>query len=335
MTNFELPFEKRLLYFEVEGHRYTDDRKCVYTSTTTIIHHHVPAYETKSEARRLSKQGTGIYRGKSAKQIEAMWTNVTSSACEKGTGKHDGLEQSVKTVSKFTNAVKYLHVENNDNRLYTIDDILDISGVYKYTFNLVEFYDKIGKRYPIIYKTIKWYVDNGYEIYAEVGVYDPNSLISGMIDLLAIHKGRKSFCIIDWKTNKDDIQFKAGYYKRDSDTQSTKEWVDSNKRLLFPLDNLANCNGIIYTLQLSIYAHMLIIRGWSFDGCILFHIRDQFILNKYGTPLKGNDGMYTIDTRKPETVEYYMISYLDQDVKRLFANHVKHNLQNENFKLNF
>ena len=48
-------------------------------------------------------------------------------------------------------------------------------------------------------------VSMGFEIYAEIGVYHPEYLISGLVDILFV-KGDEFF-ILDWKTNKAPIRF--------------------------------------------------------------------------------------------------------------------------------
>ena len=344
VPNLSLPFQPRILYFDEKAHKYTDDRGCEYTSTTTLIHQFVTPFNSKQEARRLAQQNSGFYKGMSAKRIERMWKDVTAKSCDNGTVKHGRLEDGTNEAngfkevveyvkSKFESAVSYLRVKNADNRLYTLDDIL--SYQYKYKFDLNLFKERIGSKYPDIYRCIEWYVQRGYEVYAEVGIYDPRFLISGMIDLLVINRHTKRFAIIDWKTNKDEIKFKAGYYKRDDKGQNTDKWVDQRKFLKYPLDNLFDCNGIIYSMQLSIYAYMVSLRGYEYDASILFHIRDRYKPNKYGMPFKNHDGMYIVDETQPEYVNYHMLKYLKDEVIRLFDYHAKHNIKHENFKLNF
>jgi len=68
--------------------------------------------------------------------------------------------------------------------------------------------------------------------------------LAGQIDLLAI-SGDK-FWILDWKTNKE-IKQKSGF---NTQTKSTA-------KMLYPLNNLDDCNYWHYTLQLSTYAWMI------------------------------------------------------------------------------
>lgn len=68
--------------------------------------------------------------------------------------------------------------------------------------------------------------------------------LAGQIDLLVI--SGNTFYILDWKTNKE-IKQKSGF---NTQTKSTV-------KMLYPLNNLDDCDYWHYTLQLSIYAWMI------------------------------------------------------------------------------
>ena len=317
----------RTIYFDEAEHKYTDDHKEVYTSTTTLIHKFEIPFDKKAWARRLAKEGRGQYVGKSEKEIIAQWDKITKDACDNGSTKHDNLEKNIKQHSKFYEAIKSF--KHSGNILYTIDDIIKHDVDAKLDINA--FIESLGDRYPKIVKMIEWYVEQGYSLYAEVGVYDPTYLISGMIDLLAI-KG-DMFVILDWKTNKDDIQFESGYFKKDRHRQLTSQWVKKKEYLKYPIDYLANCNGIIYSLQLNTYARMLIDRGFKLKGMVLIQIRDVFELNRYGMPKTNDIGKYTIIPDMPETVDTYVINNYQTPVKAMFDYHFKTSLTNRQLSL--
>lgn len=317
----------RILYFNEEAHKYTDDLNNEYLSTTTLLGQYEPKFDSKGQAARLSRLGIGKYKGKSAKQIEAMWKATTESACDKGNMIHDELENGVKEVSKFANAVKSLRNYDPDDmsRLFTLDDILEMDYLKPVDPN--DFYEKVGYKYPIIQKTIEWYCAQGYHLFAEAGIYDEKRLISGMIDLLALNLTTKVFVIIDWKTNKDDITFESYYYKRDNEGQTTNEKVvKKNDMLHYPLDNLANCKGSKYGLQLSVYAKMVEQRGFTWGGSIIFHIRDHYVLNEYRQPYRDENNNYVVDEDKGRYVNNIVMPYYTDEVDRVFAHHVKNNL---------
>lgn len=312
----------RILYFNEEEHTYTDDLHNNYISTTTLLGDYEVPYDTKGEAKRLARLGKGIYKNKSARQIEQMWKDSTEMACAKGNVTHDGLENGIKQVSMFKDTVKILRTydETEKNRLFTLDDVMGIKQFAP--VDPIKFYEIVGHKYPIIQQTIEYYTRKGYLLFAELGIYDEKRLISGMIDLFAYR--HPYFVIIDWKTNKDDISFESYYYKRDADGQDTdKKVVKKKDFLIYPLDDLINCKGNKYAMQLSVYAKMCEQRGLICEGIVIFHIRDQYKLNKYGRPLRDDKNNYVVDPFKGKRVEVVTPDYLTEHVDRVFADHMK------------
>lgn len=112
--------------------------------------------------------------------------------------------------------------------------------------------------------------------------------IAGQVDLIV--KDGNNITIIDHKTNKE-IKTKGGF------NNQTK----SSAKMLYPLNNLDDCNFNHYQLQLSTYAWML--QKINPD----FVIKD-LILNHYDH--KGNNTLYHCD-------------YLKEDVERMLAFHKK------------
>ena len=183
-----------------------------------------------------------------------------------------------------------------------------------------KFKDATDNKYPEIYNVFQYYLDNGYNIYSEIAVFDPKLLISGTIDILC-HRST-DFVILDWKTNRDGLKFESGYYKKDKTTippQLTNEWVKTRDRMLPPLAHLDECNGSHYTMQLSIYGRLCErILEIPCTGLGLCHIASPFILNNYGQPLRDTDG-YHVDENGNETVTWYRINYLSKEADALFA----------------
>lgn len=323
----------RILYFNEEAHRYSDDVGSIYTSTTTAIGKYKAKFDTKEEAKRCARQGIGIYKNKTAKQIEAMWDVTRDNACAKGTATHNELEGGIKEVSMFKEAVHNLRVRDEADaaRLFTLDDVMQLKNIRP--IDPKKFYDKVGYKYPIIQQTIEYYTEQGYIMFAELGIYDEQKLISGMIDLF-VYK-HPIFVIIDWKTNKDEIKFDSGYYKKDEQGQITNTYVNSRKYFKFPIDNLLHCKGTEYAMQLSVYAHMCEQRGLICGGLIIFHIRDHFKPNKYGQPFRDKGGNYVVDESKGKNVEYHVMPYYKAEVIKLFDYHAKTELKNGvQFKMN-
>lgn len=317
MTNNDLFRQLELqeytnIFFDEPTHKYTDNCGNVYKSVTTVIHDYVPVFDARKHARTQS-----IKTGESVESILAKWKHINKEAVNKGNLKHNELENYVKFTSKFYNAVKYIQTNDGRLRCFSIKDLLDANDVGE--MNIGDFEEKLNGQYPVILKTIKYYVDKGYKIYSEINVFNPLFLISGTIDILLV-KGDE-FVIIDWKTNRKEILFKSGYYKKDRDGIVTNIWIPSKSYLLYPLDYIEDCNGNHYTLQLSMYALLVSLFGYTCRGLILFHIRDSYLLNKYGMPVVDSNGVYIKDDNKPVTVQGHKITNTEDDIKKLLTYH--------------
>lgn len=145
------------------------------------------------------------------------------------------------------------------------------------------------------------------------------------------------FVILDWKTNRDGLQFESGYYKKDKTTkpaQKTNVWIPKNNFMLPPLNSLPDCNGSHYTMQLSIYAKMVeLILGIPCVGLGLCHIASPFIKNAWGMPYRDIDNSYPIDPEGVETVKWYRIPYKRREAEAVL-NDRKIQLKSENKKSN-
>ena len=302
LTNF--------LYFDEGPHKYTDTLGNEYRSVTTLIGDYYPHFDADYWAHKKAKE-----QGKSERQIKAEWERIKNEACERGTKTHNGLEDAIKDVSMFKQAIQYLI--QHEGRCITV---ADIPSLIPKPLNIIEFKKATDNKYPEIYRVFDFYTQRGYTIYSEIGAYLMDYKISGTIDILCYKPD--SFYILDWKTNRDGLKFEAGYYKKDKTTipnQLTNEWIKKDEKMLAPLAHLDNCNGMHYTMQLSIYALMVeMILGIPCLGLGLCHIGSPWILNAYGQPLRDVDG-YHVDPNGKETVNWYRISYLKKEAYQLLT----------------
>ena len=296
------------LIFKEEGHKYNDTFGNEYLSTTTLLHQYAPAFDKEYWLRKKAKE-----LGISEKRLEQQWKDITEEACNRGTKTHNGLEDSIKGSSMFERAVKKLLRE--DGEMITVADLPNINLNIK-PVNVKEFIDLTENKYPKIYEVFNYYTNAGYKIYAEIGGFLIDYLISGTIDVLCIRDDQ--FVIGDWKTNRGGLKFEAGYYKKDKKqkpNQLTDVWVTKKENLLPPLTNLPNCNGSIYNLQLSVYAFMVeTILGIPNAGLWLCHIDSDFVLNEYGMPKRFPDGLYHVKENPIEKVTLYKMKYLKKEV---------------------
>lgn len=300
------------IFFNEELHKYTDAFDREYISTTTIISKFVEEKDWKAIAQACSNLGSRPvppthknyakyirYKGKSVKQILAEWKIGTEKACAKGTEKHNFLEDCVKRCNNYCiNANGFI-----DGRIYTIDDII---RTHNYGRLDLDYFKRVGiaDRYPMIYSFIKDMVKLGFDIYAEIGVYHPDWLISGLVDILFV-KGDEFF-ILDWKTNKAPIRFEGGYWgKKADDTIDLDNYIVTHEKMLFPINHLEDSTGNHYSLQLSMYAYLIEQWGFKYLGTMLCHIRTV------------ENPLIPEDMPHEEIVEFVPIKYLKAEAKAI------------------
>ncbi|MCQ2971676.1 MAG: hypothetical protein MJ209_00020 [archaeon] len=304
-------YDEVFLYFQEEGHKYTDTLGNGYTSVTTLIHeNYCPKFDKKYWLRKKAKE-----LGISEKQLEQQWADITKEACERGTATHNGIEDAIKEVSMFKNAVQYLK-QIEDGRVVTVADIPNFAAK---PLDIEAFKKATDYKYEEIYRVFDFYTKQGYTIYSEIGMFLIDYKISGTIDILCYRP--TDFVILDWKTNRDGLQFDAGYFKKDKKTiphQRTNEYVVTNEKMLPPLNHLPNCNGSHYTMQLSTYARGVeLILGIPCVNLGLCHIGSPFVKNKYGMPFRDANNQYPIDPNGKETVQWYQIQYRAKEVNAM------------------
>lgn len=296
-------YDNVYLSFQEEGHKYNDTLGNNYLSVTTFIHNYVKPFDKKYWLHKKAKE-----LGITEKQLAKQWQDITDEACSRGTATHNGIEDAIKDVSMFKNAIKYLD-QVETGRCVTVADIPNFKAK---PLDIEKFKEATNNKYEEIYRVFKYYTDKGYTIYSEIGAFLIDYLLSGTIDVLCIRD--TDFVILDWKTNRDGLKFKSGYFKKDktvTPNQLTDVWVDKDERMLPPVAHLQNCNGNHYTLQLSLYAIMVeMILGIPCTGLGLCHIGSPFIKNAYGQPWRDHNNQYPIDPNGVETVQWFRINYL-------------------------
>ena len=317
MYNINPIYNDVRLYFNEAEHKYTDTFNNQYISTTTLLHEYAPKFDKKYWLKKKAAE-----LGISEKKLEQQWKDITEEACARGTRTHNGLEDGIKTTSMFYDAIQ--HIPRKDNTMTTVADINTIDQYIK-PIVLDEFIKFTENKYPKVYEIFDYYITNGYKIYSEIGVFLPNLLISGTIDILLLREDR--YLIGDWKTNRGGLKFEAGYYKKDrtqKPNQLTDVWVPKKDVLLPPLNHLPNCNGSIYNLQLSVYAFMVeTILGIPNAGLWLCHIDSDFVLNEYGMPKRFPDGLYHVKKNPVEKVTLFKMKYLKQEVMNILSDRRK------------
>ena len=301
-------YDEIFLFFEEKGHKYTDSVGNSYKSVTTLLGDYAPEFDTKYWAHKKAKE-----RGVSDKTILKEWQAITEEACSRGTATHNGIEDAIKDVSMFNSAIKYLKNAESDR----VISVADIPNMTVKPLDIEQFKIATNNKYDEIYRVFQFYIDRGYTIYSEIGVYLIDFLVSGTIDVLCIRDN--DFVILDWKTNRNGLQFTSGYFKKDKTmkpVQLTNEWVEKKEFMKPPLSHMPECNGSHYTMQLSLYALMVeMILGIPCVGMGLCHIGSPFFKNAYGMPYRAPDNTYPIDPDGVETVKWHKIIYHRDEAK--------------------
>lgn len=268
--------KNRTIFFDEKLHKYTDNFKNPYTSVTTVIGKYGNEFKTEEVARACVKIGKNPshpkylkYKGKSLETILAEWKYLKDTACENGSQKHDYIEQVIKTSTGYT-----FHKGTTliNGEIYTLDDVIENPGYGELT---IDFFIEAGfdKRFPVIFADLIIFANNGFRFYAEVGAYNAELLVSGLIDLFVTNG--VWFIIIDWKTNKTDIRYESGYYDKDNAGNITNIFIYKNEFMLPPLNHIPDSVGYHYALQLNTYAWFAIDRGLKYGGAILYQIRNK------------------------------------------------------------
>ncbi len=255
--------EIRTIRFNEALHTYTDENNKAYTSVTTVIgkyHEHFNENEWALK-KSLDDSPYNPYRGMSPDAIKAQWKETREFSQDRGNVTHKLLEDSINE----SNGKASLEFERDKTRIGT--------GAGMIQFNQTNLHilanTPLAKKFPKIYAYLRKYIEQGWTLYAEKRIYWFPYLIAGTIDCLLV-KG-SFFMIVDWKTNKEKLEFRSGYYKKVQGVKTT-QWVDKNERFFYPLNSIPFCKGHTYTLQLSLYAHLMELWGFKCVGLTLFHI---------------------------------------------------------------
>jgi len=313
------------LYFNEKLHKYTDSRGLVYTSMTTVIGKYERKFEEKAKeiATACSRSRNSQYYGMAVPHILKLWKEENRKSLVKGNRIHNYLEERVKAASGY----KLIDGEYINDRIYTVNNIEDAIEANGYLGQLnIDFFSQIGiaEKYPRIFKIINLLVSQGYRIYSEIGIFDEERMISGLIDILFINLETKEFIILDWKTNKhalipyNDDRYKwiSGYFKKDKQGNETNRFIKTNTYFKYPLNNYQQSHYIIYALQLSGYSALVERLGYTNKGIILTHIREE---------VKYKDGDPEVE-RIPELLgkdrtDLHDMIYLKEDINNVFNHH--------------
>jgi hypothetical protein len=323
------------LYFDNRNgkHDYIDEFSFKYTSTTTFIHSFVKPFESDKLAKACERIGANPnhpkyekYKGMKSWQIIQMWDRDAKDGCAIGNTHHDKLEDDI-NLSMFTTKPQQI-LTSKGYTLFTIDDIINNPE-----YGVIDI-DKLNASdlkviYPEIYDALLIFINKGYSIYVELGLFDFEYKISGLGDIIPIHIKNKHFFVLDWKTNKIPIIKTAGYFDKDNQRNTLLDkFIASDEKLLAPIAHLPNAHYYIYALQLNIYQRMIAKRGFTCGGRMIIHIRRE--LYTYDEALSKNN----ILLEGKNKINFVMIENLQKEVEVMFQHKKKQELIAKNGQAN-
>ncbi len=201
---------KNITYFDVPHKYYYKDKQ--FTSVTTLLHKYQEPFNEEYWLEQKSME-FGVPQFK----IKRAWDFINKKGTMKGSAIHDYAENSLWNKVFF----------------YPEKTFIDEFG-----------FDPIKYEYDITKK----HVDNFIKvsrgklipIRTEMVMYDVDTMIAGMADLIFYNVRDKEYQIWDWKTNKAFTEYNERGYK-----------------LLDSLNMLDDCDLEIYSLQLAAYKYII------------------------------------------------------------------------------
>lgn len=282
--------ENSELFFSDASHSYvnkTDGSR--YISVTTLIDKYVPKFDelfwAKYKALELFLDGD-------------VWSNVKTTL--QNTKKWNPKLLTIYNINEedFNNEVENIRADWAANRDEACDHGSYVHSLMENTFYGNTQFDLGRFGYPEASGTYDC-PRNYYELDLENAIYpeflmswtspDGELKIAGQADLI-IKEGNDIICL-DWKTNKE-IKKRSFYDKNKKDVQ----------RMLYPLNDLMDCNYQHYELQLSTYCWILqqIRPEFNIKGLSIIHIDRN-----------GKQTEYPLEYRK-EHVEKMIKHYKNQ-----------------------
>jgi hypothetical protein len=191
-------------------HKYYVDKKQLI-SVTTLIHEYQEAFQEEYWADIKGKQ-----HDLTPNQVKRAWKFINKKGTIKGSAIHDYAE----------------NMFQNKEFEYPLQTIMNEFG-----------FDPVWNEY----QTTKKHVEEFYEkvrgrlipIRTEFVVYDKESLIGGMLDMLFYNTKAQEFQIWDWKTNKKFIR------------------EEKSRHLLNELCMIEDSDLEVYSLQLELYKYII------------------------------------------------------------------------------
>lgn len=218
-------FDNHVMFNE-QAHEYTVKGNLMPASVTTVCKQHFEAFDPAATATRmLAKPQSKLapkYRGKTVDEIKEMWSS--SADANEGTRFHSLVERFY-NIPELYSAPKESHKDLLGR--YFLPDEMDTPEFTQF----LEFHTS-------------WVLKKGWVPFrSEMVVFDEPMQLAGTIDMLFVEKeGDTKLHIVDWK--------------RSQEIKMTS--FNGKKYGTGPCSDLQDCNYTHYSLQLNLYAAMLL-----------------------------------------------------------------------------
>ena len=280
-------------------HKYSEVGSNIpYTSITQLIDRYTPKFDVEYWSKRKA-----VELGLTQQEVKNMWAKTNKVALDKGTNTHNNIDTNIKE--------SYITAAIIDARRKYVSKVAPLTG-YEIDLQILS-KGFLAKEYPTVFNRLVDKVNQGWKVLSEVRVWSSRFKIAGTIDLPLI-KDTGEFIIEDWKTNKREIMFRAGYFKKVNGVESNI-FVDKSEYMLTPISHLHKCYGTTYGLQLSGYAALLELIGMKCVGLNINHLRERRF---------SMDGGKTQQIQK--FAQFHSIHYNKRDISTLFCDNVNKSL---------
>lgn len=239
--------------FEEKEHRYFDKTGKEMMSVSKRLSQIQKPFESDMismmMAKRDNPQATAAYLHSAAKNIRDGWKKIADHASGHGTIIHDNIE------SFF----RYTTINNQEiTSVYGGDKAI---AVDQFKVMLGKFHKEFSD-YDVLVN--------------ELMVHSPLYETAGQIDIALQRRKRSNVIDIrDFKTN-----IRKGI-NMDSIKRNADGWVKVNNQFMLPpVAHLESCNYNVYALQMSIYAFILELAGFTIGSLMLYYINPMFKVKK-------------------------------------------------------
>jgi ATP-dependent exoDNAse (exonuclease V) beta subunit len=210
------------VFFIEKNHTYRFGKTPAKLSVSGLIKKYEKPFDSDKIAPFVAKRD-----GLSVEQVLNKWDFLKEYACHRGSEFHKFVENFLyrKQISIDNDAIKCFYESKKH---------------LGYQNNIEDYYEEIKKLIKNFIEFYKWWKEDHILIKSEFVIGDRETGICGTIDNLSLNTKTNELVIFDYKTNKE-----------------IKKNNPRNETFISLLKHLENCEYVKYSLQLSLYSHIL------------------------------------------------------------------------------